>query len=190
MMDPAVRVFRLNRLEDATGISGTGIVAQGLLAQDGSVAMRWLTEHRSWCIYDSILEVYAIHGHDGQTIIELYDEKGGWVKWTPKREWIAASQRRSSTSKTGSKLHRMRLTPWEVLPKKIQAKARMSSKLLTDTEIGTVEHRLTSGPGRKRSKLPTDERLASLEETMTRRSTVRAVEEATEEALRSRHFKY
>ncbi len=64
-----MRIFWLDRVEDETGISGTGKIAEGLLASDGTVAMRWLTAHRSWCIYENMDEVEAIHGHNGKTLI-------------------------------------------------------------------------------------------------------------------------
>ena len=59
--------FRLRRIEDATGVSGVGYVAEGVQFTDGTVAMRWLTEYRSTAIYDSIFDIEKIHGHDGGT---------------------------------------------------------------------------------------------------------------------------
>lgn len=69
-----MRQFSLNRIEDETGISGIGVVAQGVIFADGRVAMRWLTAHTSFCFYDSIDEVEAIHGHNGRTRIEYLAE--------------------------------------------------------------------------------------------------------------------
>ena len=62
-----MKTFELHRLEDATGISGTGIVAQGVEFDDGTCALRWLTEHRSTALYVSMRDVEAIHGHAGKT---------------------------------------------------------------------------------------------------------------------------
>lgn len=62
-------VFELVRLKDETGISGTGRVAEGIVFSDGSVALRWLTKHRSTSFYESAREVLAIHGHGGKTEI-------------------------------------------------------------------------------------------------------------------------
>lgn len=59
--------FILKRDEDETGVSGTGAVAQGVVFTDGTVAMRWMTDLRSTCIYDSIEDVERIHGHNGKT---------------------------------------------------------------------------------------------------------------------------
>lgn len=71
------RPFDLVRLVDATGISGTGKVAEGCVFSDGTVALRWLTEHRSTVIYESAREVLAIHGHGGQTELR-YHHAEGW----------------------------------------------------------------------------------------------------------------
>ena len=38
-----MRHFYLDRHEDATGISGTGVVAQGVEFDNGKVALTWLT---------------------------------------------------------------------------------------------------------------------------------------------------
>lgn len=62
-----MRTFELHRIEDATGISGTGIIAQGVQFDDRTCALRWLTEHRSTALYDSIEVLEKIHGHEGKT---------------------------------------------------------------------------------------------------------------------------
>lgn len=69
-----MRTFNLVRHTDVSGISGTGVVAQGVEFNDGTVAMRWITgEHRSTVLWDDIESVVAIHGHGGAT--ELSWEK-------------------------------------------------------------------------------------------------------------------
>ena len=64
-----MRTFELHRIEDTTGISGTGIIAQGCKFDDGTAAMRWLTEFRSTALYATMEELEAIHGHGGKTKI-------------------------------------------------------------------------------------------------------------------------
>lgn len=64
--------FRLNRIEDEGGVSGTGIVAEGVQFSNGKCAVSWLTEHTSVAIYDNIEDVEFIHGHNGKTKIEWY----------------------------------------------------------------------------------------------------------------------
>lgn len=67
-----MKTFSLIRIEDETGISGTGKVAQGVVFDSGKVAISWLTQWSSICIYDDIEHVEEIHGHNGKTII-YYD---------------------------------------------------------------------------------------------------------------------
>ncbi|MFF3358364.1 hypothetical protein ACFYWN_38440 [Streptomyces sp. NPDC002917] len=68
--------FHLVRTEDVTGVSGTGIVAGGVIFPDGTVAMRWNTGTSSTAIYDSIDDVTEIHGHNGATVVSLIDHPG------------------------------------------------------------------------------------------------------------------
>lgn len=70
-----MRRFNLERREDESGISGTGIVVEGVMFSDGSVALRWLTNTTSWGIYRSMSEVEAIHGHNGKTLVRWLDTK-------------------------------------------------------------------------------------------------------------------
>ena len=63
-----MRPFVLVRDEDPTGISGTGVVAEGIEFSDGVVVLRWCVgENRSTVVWASIDAVRAIHGHDGRT---------------------------------------------------------------------------------------------------------------------------
>lgn len=64
-----MRVFELHRKVDETGVSGVGVVAQGIEFDSGWCALAWLTEYRSVAIYPSLGELIAIHGHDGSTQI-------------------------------------------------------------------------------------------------------------------------
>lgn len=66
--------FYLNRLEDATGISGTGRVAEGVIFATGMCAMAWLTNVSSVALYKSIDDVEKIHGHGGKTMIVFEDD--------------------------------------------------------------------------------------------------------------------
>lgn len=64
-----IRTLHLERDEDVSGISGTGIVAYGVEFPDGSVVLRWDTKVRSTVFYDSIQDVETITGHGGRTRI-------------------------------------------------------------------------------------------------------------------------
>lgn len=65
--DALSRRFELHRTEDETGISGTGLVAWGVLFPDGKVATRWNSKIAQTCTWDSLEDVMAIHGHGGKT---------------------------------------------------------------------------------------------------------------------------
>jgi len=70
----AVRMFELHRDEDVTGVSGPGIVAEGIQFGNGRVAMCWRTSHSSIVVWDRIEDAEAIHGHDGRTRVVWLDD--------------------------------------------------------------------------------------------------------------------
>ena len=70
----SVDPFVLRRTEDVTGVSGTGIVADGALfpaAGQNKAVVRWRGERGSTVVWDRIQHVKEIHGHDGRTAIEI-----------------------------------------------------------------------------------------------------------------------
>lgn len=70
-----MRRFRLNRLQDISGVSGAGIVAEGVQFSDDSVALRWISDWPTVAIHDRGMEsIERIHGHDGATVVEWLDE--------------------------------------------------------------------------------------------------------------------
>jgi hypothetical protein len=70
----SAHTFRLLRHRDLSGVSGTGIVAEGVEFSDGAVAIRWLGEHPSTVAWNDIRHMEAIHGHGGDTEI-VFDER-------------------------------------------------------------------------------------------------------------------
>ncbi len=63
--------FYLQRIEDESGISGTGIVARGVVLPSGKAVLEWQTFHTSLCIYNNVQDVEAIHGHNGKTLLVM-----------------------------------------------------------------------------------------------------------------------
>ncbi len=61
------RLFTLVRDEDETGISGSGVVAEGVEFSNGMCAMSWLTAMHSVAVYPNAKQLTAIHGHNGRT---------------------------------------------------------------------------------------------------------------------------
>lgn len=68
-----MRLFHLQRIEDISGVSGTGKVAEGVEFTDGTCAMRWLTNVCCTGFYDSLHDLLHIHGHNGATRIVFLD---------------------------------------------------------------------------------------------------------------------
>ena len=64
-----MKYFILDRVEDESGISGVGTIAEGIVWSDGTVAYRWLTDVATTIIADNIEDVEFLHGHDGKTKI-------------------------------------------------------------------------------------------------------------------------
>jgi hypothetical protein len=67
------RRFYLERDDDATGVSGTGRVADGVEFPDGRIAMRWRGEDSSTTVWDRIEQVSNVHGHNGLTRVVWLD---------------------------------------------------------------------------------------------------------------------
>lgn len=68
-----LRRFVLERTEDVSGMSGTGLVAEGIEFSNGQVAMTWLSSHTSITFHHNIKEVETIHGHCGRTTVVWID---------------------------------------------------------------------------------------------------------------------
>ena len=68
-----IRRFYLKRTDDKSGVSGTGKVAWGVVFPDKVAVLRWITAGGSTAVYDSIMDVKRIHGHDGRTKVVYED---------------------------------------------------------------------------------------------------------------------
>ena len=68
-----MRRFVLDRKEDVSGVSGLGVVAEGIQFHDGQCAMSWLGRFHTMVIAPNIEELINIHGHDGRTVVVWLD---------------------------------------------------------------------------------------------------------------------
>ena len=68
-----MRRFYVERVEDESGVSGTGRVAEGCEFDNGKVAMQWLSHKPSVTIFDNIKHLKDLHGHKGKTIVVWID---------------------------------------------------------------------------------------------------------------------
>ncbi|MBU1891210.1 hypothetical protein KJ782_07050 [Patescibacteria group bacterium] len=71
------RRFQLLRKEDVTGVSGAGIIVEGVEFTNGTVVFRWLSERASVTIFPreegGMAGVLEKHGHDGKTVVVWLD---------------------------------------------------------------------------------------------------------------------
>lgn len=69
-----LREYYLQRNEDFSGVSGTGIVAQGIILPSGKCVHEWSNSYvQSMNIYPNIKAVEHIHGHEGRTIVKFVE---------------------------------------------------------------------------------------------------------------------
>lgn len=73
-VEPSPRCFVVDRRKDQSGVSGIGIVAEGVEFTDGTVAMRWITETTTTVLFDNMSDVRIIHGHRGDTVIRWLED--------------------------------------------------------------------------------------------------------------------
>lgn len=79
------RRFHLQRTIDVTGISGTGIVAEGVHFSDGTTVLRWLKAGTArpsvvkptTVVHDDVQSVVDLHGHNGSSEVVWLDEEEG-----------------------------------------------------------------------------------------------------------------
>lgn len=67
-----MKLFKLDRTKDISGVSGTGIVAEGVIFSNGKVSLCWLGDKSTIVIYDNIKLVEQINCHNGNTKIIYY----------------------------------------------------------------------------------------------------------------------
>lgn len=70
---PFPRRFLLFRHTDVSGVSGPGVVAEGVEFTDGTCSQRWRGDHPSTSVWSSTEEIEAVHGHEGATEIRWID---------------------------------------------------------------------------------------------------------------------
>lgn len=64
------RCFQLVRHVDVSGVSGTGVVAEGIEWSDGTVTLRWAGRYPTTTVWQHGIDaVIAVHGHDGASTI-------------------------------------------------------------------------------------------------------------------------
>lgn len=74
-LKPTPRPFLLQRDIDESGISGAGVVAEGVVFSDGSAALRWCGNNPTSVVFHDkgIESIEKIRGHNGTTRIVWVD---------------------------------------------------------------------------------------------------------------------
>ena len=72
-----MRRFNLVRTEDLSGVSGTGIVAEGIEFENGKVAICWTSKYHITSVIDNMHTLEKVHGHGGKTHVEWIDGESG-----------------------------------------------------------------------------------------------------------------
>ncbi len=68
-----MRRFVLDRSVDATGTSGTGVVAEGVQFSNGQVVIHWLSQLEAINVYANAVVLEQLHGHGGNTQVKWID---------------------------------------------------------------------------------------------------------------------
>jgi hypothetical protein len=76
MTKTRMRPFLLQREEDVSGTSGTGVVAEGCEFSNGFCAVIWLSALGTYSWYSNVKTITSIHGHEGRTFVVWLDENG------------------------------------------------------------------------------------------------------------------
>ena len=67
------RRFILDRIDDETGVSGTGAVAEGCVFSNGRAALTFVVAPGSMLWYLSVDDLMTVHGHGGKTQLVWID---------------------------------------------------------------------------------------------------------------------
>lgn len=68
-----MRRFKLLRHVDHSGVSGTGLVAEGVVFGDGKAVVHWRGPYASIVVWDNIEHAIEVHGHGGGTELVWLD---------------------------------------------------------------------------------------------------------------------
>ncbi|MFK4090026.1 hypothetical protein ACI2LF_38295 [Kribbella sp. NPDC020789] len=101
------RLFRLVRHADASGLRGTGTLAEGVEWSDGSVALRWRGPWASTSSWDRIEAVLAVHAADGRTLLH-------W--WPPPEPLEQVGTRRSGSRQQARRADQPTAVVWLPAP--------------------------------------------------------------------------
>lgn len=68
-----MRRFLLRRMKDTSGVSGLGVVAEGIEWSNGRITLRWTSQMEAENSYGNAKVLVQLHGHGGDTVVEWID---------------------------------------------------------------------------------------------------------------------
>jgi hypothetical protein len=93
-----IRMFKMTRQKDESGVSGTGHVVSGIVFEDGTTVIRWVTESPSITIFNSFEDFYNVHvgAHpDNDTIIEEVESPDDIFKYGGNGKHLKKEQKKA-----------------------------------------------------------------------------------------------
>ena len=87
-----MKSFYLLRHEDVHGNSGTGVVAEGTVFDNGLVAMTWLSEVPTVTIFPRLSSVEKLHSHNGRTEVIVQGSKKNVKRFEECKERVRAQK--------------------------------------------------------------------------------------------------
>ena len=67
--------FIIVRTKDVSGVSGTGVVAEGITFHDGQTVVSWYGKHHIFECPRTLATWLKVHGHKGSTQVRWIDTK-------------------------------------------------------------------------------------------------------------------
>ena len=81
-----MKTFYLLRHEDLHGHSGLGTVAEGVIFDNGLIAMTWISEFDTVTMFRHVRDVVKLHSHDGRTEMVIEGRKRDKAKFDKCKE--------------------------------------------------------------------------------------------------------
>lgn len=103
------RRFVVQRNTDPTGVSGLGVVLDGILWPDGTVSVRWRGDQPSTVFWNSIDDAEAKHCYGGHSSIVWVDEPSppAGERWlAPRGAWVADGFAEAAAASAANRLRR------------------------------------------------------------------------------------
>ncbi len=68
-LNERTKTFKLVRKEDVSGVSGAGVIAEGVVFHDGVTIISWYGKIHSREEFPCVADLIKVHGHGGKTEI-------------------------------------------------------------------------------------------------------------------------